>query len=167
MSYMEDFGADADTDLATDANQFLTFTLGAEQYGLPILRVQEIKGISNITPIPGTPPHIKGVMNLRGNVIPVIDLRERFRLGARDYDKFSVIVVVSVGARVLGLVVDAVSDVLNIDEAEITPPPELGSTVDTSFMTGMAKAAESLVLLLDIDAVVSEETLAAVAGAAH
>jgi purine-binding chemotaxis protein CheW len=167
MSYMEDYGAGDETDFATDANQFLTFTLGAEQYGLPILRVQEIKGISSITPIPGTPPHIKGVINLRGNVIPVLDLRERFRLSSREYDKFSVIVVVSVGDRVLGLVVDAVSDVLNIDENEIIPPPELGSRVDTSFMTGMAKAAESLVLLLDIDAVVSEETITAVTGAAH
>src|ERR1700735_3341871 len=95
----------------TGIQQYLSFALGEEQYGIEILRVQEIKGYSGITPIPNTPPHIRGVMNLRGTVIPVVDLRAKFNLNTQAYDKLTVIIVVTVGARIIGLVVDAVSDV--------------------------------------------------------
>lgn len=152
-----------DTDLMVDTDQYLTVVLGSEEYGIPILRVQEIKGFTTITPIPNTPPFVKGVMNLRGTVVPVMDLREKFNLALTDFDKFTVIVVVTVGTRVVGLVVDAVSDVLNIGDAEIVPTPPLGSGVDTSFLTGMAKAAEKLVLLLDIDQTVGAAGIEALA----
>lgn len=164
MSLTDDLTGELE--LAEDAGQFLTFVLDGEEYGIQILKVQEIKGLPSITPIPHTPSFVKGVMNLRGTVVPVVDMREKFALPRRDYDQFTVTVVVTVGSRVVGLIVDAVSDVLSIDEAEIAPTPELGGGIDTSFMTGLAKAGEKLVLLLDIDKVVSEETLAALGAAA-
>jgi purine-binding chemotaxis protein CheW len=136
---------------AVDGSQFLTFALSDEEYGIEILRVQEIKGFSRITPIPNTPHYLKGVMNLRGTVVPVVDLRARFGLPETEYNQFTVIIVVTVGKKVMGLVVDAVSDVLHIVPSEIEAPPELGLGVDTSFMTGMAKAGERLITLLNID----------------
>lgn len=139
------------TGFAADGGQFLTFRLEDEEYGLEILRVQEIKGYSKITPLPNTPPEVKGVMNLRGAVVPIIDLRTRFGLRAAEYTRFTVIIVVTVGAKVVGLVVDAVSDVLNVGPREIVPTPDLGAGVDTSFMTGMARTGDRLVTLLNVD----------------
>jgi purine-binding chemotaxis protein CheW len=136
-----------------EGRQFLTFVLGSEEYGIDILRVQEIRGYSAITTIPNTPPYIKGVMNLRGAVVPIVDLRCKFGIAETEYDKFTVIIVVMVGTRIVGLIVDAVSDVLDVKSSEVAPTPEFGTTVDTSFMTGMAKAGERLILLLDIDRV--------------
>src|SRR5262245_63684784 len=97
-----------------DGNQFLTFRLQEEEYGIEILRVQEIKGFSRITPIPNTPSYIKGAMNLRGTVVPIVDLRCKFGMPEAEYNQFTVIIVVTVGKKIVGLVVDAVSDVLNI-----------------------------------------------------
>ncbi len=133
-------------------NQYLTFMLGSEEYGLEILRVQEIKGFSAITPIPNTPPHIKGVMNLRGTVVPVLDLRMKFALAKADYNQFTVIIVVNVGSKVTGLVVDAVSDVLDVPANDIDPAPEMGGA-DVSFLRGLAKSGDRLIALLDIDKV--------------
>lgn len=136
---------------ADDGNQFLTFQLANEEYGLEILRVQEIKGYSKITPLPNTPSEVKGVMNLRGAVVPIIDLRTRFGLPNTDYDRFTVIIVVTVGTKVVGLVVDAVSDVLNVAAKEVVSTPDLGPGVDTSYLTGIARNGERLVSLLNID----------------
>lgn len=141
-----------------DGGQFLTFQLQDEEYGLEILRVQEIKGYSKVTPLPNTPPEVKGVMNLRGTVVPIIDLRTRFGLASAEYTRFTVIIVVTVGAKVAGLVVDAVSDVLNVGAKEMVPPPELGAGVDTSFLTGIARNGERLVSLLNIDRLVGATT---------
>ncbi len=139
--------------------QFLTFRLGDEEYGLEILRVQEIKGYSKITPLPNTPREVKGVMNLRGAVVPIIDLRTRFGLREAEYTVFTVIVVVTVGTKIVGLVVDAVSDVLNVEAKEVVPTPDLGSGVDTSFLTGIARTGERLVSLLNIDRLVGNSTV--------
>jgi purine-binding chemotaxis protein CheW len=144
----------------TDIEQYLSFALGEEQYGIEILRVQEIKGYSGITPIPNTPAHIRGVMNLRGTVIPVVDLRAKFRQEPRAYDKFTVIIVVTVGTHIIGLVVDAVSDVLDIARSEIRPAPELGHREDMRFISGMAHVGERLVVLLDIATLLAEDSLA-------
>jgi purine-binding chemotaxis protein CheW len=144
------------------ASQFLTFVLGDEQYGVEILQVQEIRGYSGVTPIPNTPPYIKGVMNLRGTVVPVIDLRARFSMEAGEYDKFTVIVVVTVGEKVIGLVVDAVSDVLDIPASEIRATPDLGARVDTQFISGMANIGGRLAVLLDIQRLLSEDEIAGV-----
>jgi purine-binding chemotaxis protein CheW len=147
--------------LATDHRQYLTFTLGAEEYGLDILRVQEIRGFSAITPIPNMPPHIRGVMNLRGTVIPVLDLRAKFGLEAVEYTKFSVIIIATVGDRITGMVVDAVSDVLNISAADVRPCPDFGARVDTRFVSGMVNTGEHLAVLLDVDRLLKEQELAA------
>lgn len=146
----------------TDGNQYLTFALGQEEYGVEILKVQEIKGYTPATPIPNTPAHIKGVMNLRGTIIPVVDLRSKLALKETEYNQFTVIIVVMVGSKVVGLIVDAVSDVLNIPKQDIQAPPDFGSSVDVHFINGMAKAGEKIVMLLDIDKVLNEEELAAI-----
>jgi purine-binding chemotaxis protein CheW len=148
------------TGFADDGSQYLTFTLGQEEYGIDILKVQEIKGYSVITPIPNTPPYIKGVMNLRGTIIPVVELRTKFGMGAVEYDQFTVIIVVTVGTKIVGMVVDAVSDVLNIPKADIQAAPDFGSQVDVRFINGMAKAGEKLVVLVDINKVLNEDDLA-------
>ncbi len=142
------------------ANQFLSFTLGEEQYGVEILKVQEIRGYSTITPIPNTPPWIKGMMNLRGTVVPVVDLRLRFSMPAGEYNKFTVIIVVSIGRRVVGVVVDAVSDVLDIPADQIRGVPDMGARVDTRFISGIASAGERLTVLLDIERLLSDDDLA-------
>ena len=150
---------------ATDGSQYLTFRLGEEEYGVEILKVQEIKGYSAITPMPNTPRHLKGVMNLRGTIVPVVDLRAKFSMAEAEYNQFTVIIVVTVGAKVMGLVVDAVSDVLNIPKADIQPTPDFGAEVDVRFINGMAKAGEKLVVLLDIDRVLGGEEITALGSA--
>jgi purine-binding chemotaxis protein CheW len=142
------------TTFTADGRQFLTFRLADEEYGVEILRVQEIKGYSKITPLPNTPPEIKGVMNLRGTVVPIIDLRVRFGLRETEYNRFTVIIVVTVGTKIVGLVVDAVSDVLNVTSHDAVAAPDLGSGVDTSFITGIARAGERLITLLNVDRLV-------------
>jgi purine-binding chemotaxis protein CheW len=142
--------------LTTDDNQFLTFNLGEELYGVDILRVQEIKGYTAVTKIPNTPSHIKGVLNLRGTIVPIVELRTKFGLPTIDYTAFTVIIVVVVRDKVMGLVVDAVSDVLNIDKKDIQSPPQFGGKVDVSFLNGIGKTGEKLVALLDIDRMLPE-----------
>ncbi len=137
--------------IAADANQFLTFTLNDQEFGIEILRVQEIKNFSQVTPIPNMPECIKGVMNLRGTVVPIIDLRSKFHMPTVPYNQFTVIIVVNVGSKVMGLVVDAVSDVLNLADDSVKETPEFGAGVDTLFIRGLAKSGDRLVTLLDID----------------
>jgi purine-binding chemotaxis protein CheW len=138
---------------AADGSQYLTFRLGEEEYGVEILKVQEIKGYSAITPVPNVPAYFKGVMNLRGTIVPVVDLRAKFGMGAAEYNQFTVIIVLVVGAKVIGLIVDAVSDVLDIPRPDIEATPEFDGDVDARFISGMAKASERLIVLLDIDRV--------------
>lgn len=145
---------------ARDGSQYLTFTLGEEEYGVEILKVQEIKGYSAVTPIPNTPPYVKGVMNLRGTIIPVVDLRSKLSMAQADYNQFTVIVVVKVGSKTRGLVVDSVSDVLNIPQGDIQEAPDFGSEVDAAYISGMAKAGDKLIVLLDIDKVLLGDVLA-------
>jgi purine-binding chemotaxis protein CheW len=131
--------------------QYLTFSLAAEEYAVEILRVQEIKGFSAITPLPDAPPHIKGVINLRGTVVPIIGLRERFGLPSLPYGRFTLIIVLNVGAKVVGVVVDSVNDVLDLRASDIEPPPDLGARVDTSLVRGLAKTNKRLLTLLEVD----------------
>ena len=145
--------------LTTDGNQFLTFNLGEELYGVDILRVQEIKGYTAVTKIPNTPSHIKGVLNLRGTIVPIIELRTKFSMPTIDYTAFTVIIVVVVRDKVMGLVVDAVSDVLNIDKKDIQPPPQIGAKVDVSFLNGIGKSNDKLVALLDIDRLLLDDEM--------
>jgi purine-binding chemotaxis protein CheW len=141
-------------------SQYLTFVLGTEEYGIELLKVQEIKGYISVTPIPNTPPYIKGVMNLRGAVIPVVDLRARFGMEGINYTQFNVIIVINVGTRVMGLLVDAVSDVLSLVPGDLRAAPDFGTQVDTRFITGMAAAGDKIAVLLDIDRLLTEADLA-------
>ncbi len=152
-----------DINAAQNAGQFLTFLLGEQEFGLEILRVQEIKNYTRVTPIPNMPESIKGVMNLRGTVVPIVDLRAKFKMKPIEYSQFTVIIVVNVGQRIMGLVVDAVSDVLNVGPESIEGPPDLGGSVDTSFLKGLAKSADRLVTLLDLEQLLdnAETSLAA------
>ncbi|MGE0468464.1 MAG: purine-binding chemotaxis protein [Candidatus Nitrospira kreftii] len=143
--------------LSTDGSQFLTFNLGEELYGVDILRVQEIKGYTAVTKIPNTPPDIKGVLNLRGTIVPIVELRTKFDMPMIDYTMFTVIIVVVVKEKIMGLVVDSVSDVLNIDKKDIQAPPQFGAKMDVSFLSGIGKSGDKLVALLDMDRLLSDE----------
>lgn len=144
--------------LSADANQFLTFSLGEEEYGVDILKVQEIKGYVPATRIPNAPYDVTGVLNLRGTIVPIVDLRRKFSLPPVDYDQFTCIVVVVVQDRVMGIIVDSVSEVMNIPPADIQPPPDFGSGASVSAIRGMAKVGDNLIILLDIDTVLLGES---------
>ena len=145
----------------TDAEQFLTFMLAGEEYGVDILRVQEIRGWENATDIPNTPGYIKGVINLRGAVVPIVDLRMRFALEEIEYSKTTVVVVLKVisgdNERTMGFVVDAVSDVYNISADQFSESPEFGNNVNTDFVKGLATVSEKMVILLDIDHLITND----------
>ncbi|MGZ8365249.1 MAG: chemotaxis protein CheW [Nitrospira sp.] len=142
--------------LSRDGSQFLTFQLGEELYGVDILRVQEIKGYTTVTKIPNTPSHIKGVLNLRGTIVPIIELRTKFGMPTIEYTMFTVIVVVVVQEKIMGLIVDAVSDVLDIVKNDIQPPPKFGAKIDVSFLNGIGKSGDKLVALLNMDQLLSD-----------
>ena len=139
--------------------KYLTFALGSEEYGLEILKVREIIGYMEITAVPQTPAHVKGVINLRGQVIPVIDLRAKFGMETTDITEETCIIVVEIsqGKRKFntGIVVDHVQEVLDIDGQNIEESPQFGSSVDTSFILGMGKIGNSVKILLDIDKVLA------------
>lgn len=138
--------------------QILTFTLHGEQYGIDILRVQEIKGFSATTPIPHAPPHVRGVMNLRGTVIPVVDLRVRFGLPPAEQERFAVIIVVALERRLVGMLVDAVSDVLDVPPSAVQPPPDVGADrARARCVAGTARIGEQLVVLLDVAHVLASD----------
>jgi len=151
---------DLRTSFSSDDQQFLTFNLAEEYYGVDILKVQEIKGYTNVTKIPNTPDYLKGVLNLRGTIVPIVDLRMKFGMGVTEPTSFTVVVVVNVRNRVMGFLVDAVSDVLDLNAKNIQPPPDMGTTVDISFVAGIGNANDRLVTLLDIDRVLTEAEVA-------
>jgi purine-binding chemotaxis protein CheW len=142
--------------------QVLTFCLGAETYGVDILRVQELRGWSAVTRIPQSATHVLGVLNLRGSIVPIIDLRVRFRLEHAHFTPLTVIVVLSVtsssGSREVGLVVDSVSDVTEIDAGDLKEPPCLGNKVSAEFILGIATDAERMLILLDVDELIRRDT---------
>jgi purine-binding chemotaxis protein CheW len=145
--------------LGAGEHQYLTFKLGDLDYGLPIVKVQEIKGWSRVTPLPNTPRYIRGVLNLRGTIVPVIDLRLRFNLEEVEYDAFTVIVVINVGGRFAGIVVDAVSDVINVGEDSRCVTPEFEGHANRQFIAGLAQIDKKLLVLLDVDKLINPETL--------
>jgi purine-binding chemotaxis protein CheW len=143
-----------------DLQQFLTFLLDDQEYGLEIFKIREIRGYAPITPIPNVPPHVRGVMNLRGTVLPVIDLRLKFGLPAVEYNKFTVIVIATVGEKTVGLLVDAVSDVLMVSRETIREAPDFGAAVDTRFINGVFQSKEHLAVALNLEELLSERELA-------
>ncbi len=141
--------------------EFLTFTLGAEEYAIDILKVQEIRGYEAVTRIANTPAFIKGVINLRGLIVPIVDLRIKFSLGEPVYDEFTVAIILNIGKRVIGVVVDSVSDVVSLAEDSIHPAPEFG-TFDTQYLMGLATLEERLLILLDIERLMTSGEMALV-----
>lgn len=139
--------------------QMLTFMLGDETYGVDILRVQEIRGWQPVTRIPQSPGHVLGVLNLRGSIVPIVDLRMRLNLANADFTPVTVIIVLSVqsshGRRDFGVVVDGVSDVINVQDSEVKPTPDLGSQVNTDYIHGITTVSDRMVMLLDIDRLIS------------
>ncbi|MDT8371415.1 MAG: chemotaxis protein CheW [Gammaproteobacteria bacterium] len=145
-----------------DGDQYLSFILGDEEYGVEILRVQEIKGWDNVTPIPNSPEYLCGVLNLRGTIVPVVDLRKRFEMPLKPYTPTTVVIVLKVEGvtmRTVGVIVDAVSDAHNVTEDNIHPTPEFGAHVDTRYIKGLVPIGANMMMLLNIDQLLSVEAL--------
>jgi purine-binding chemotaxis protein CheW len=143
--------------------QILTFSLNGQDYGFDLLQVQEIRGLTSITPVPNMPPHIKGVMNLRGSVLPVVDLRLKFEMPLIEYTKFNVIVIAHAAGKSVGLVVDSVSDVLNVPAESIQRAPDFGGSVDSRMVQGLLKTSDRLAVLLDLEKLLTESEILAAA----
>ena len=141
--------------------EFLTFNLGNEEYAIDILKVQEIRGYEAVTRIANTPAFIKGVINLRGVIVPIVDMRIKFDLGDPVYNEFTVAIILNIGKRVIGVVVDSVSDVVSLPEDEIHPAPEFG-TFDTQFLMGLAVVNERMLILIDIERLMTSSEMALV-----
>ena len=150
------------TDPKSLAGKYLTFGLAEEEYGLEILKVREIFGMVNITAVPQTPEHVRGVINLRGKVIPVVDLRLKFCMTEKDYDDATCIIVVDVAGVEIGIIVDRVSEVLEIPGEDIDDPPSFGTNVETDFILGMGKSETRVTILLDITKVLGNENLSTI-----
>lgn len=170
MSELADTMDQAVKVMAVKEGKYLTFTMADEEYGIGILKIKEIIGMMPITTVPQTPEFVKGVINLRGKVIPVIDLRLRFGLEAIDYTERTCIIVVEIegssGTVQIGIVVDAVSEVLNINEEDVEETPTFGTKLKTDYILGMAKMEGGVKILLDIDQVLSNDEIAVLEKAA-
>lgn len=147
------------TVIAGEELQLVSFTIGTEEFGVDILKVQEINRMVEITKVPQAPHYIEGVINLRGKIIPIIDLRKRFGLEIKSYDKNTRIVVVDIGGTIMGMIVDAVSEVLRLNSATIEAPPEMVTGVNTDYIKGVAKLEDRLLIFLDLSKVIDVEEL--------
>jgi len=148
---------------ANATDQYLTFIMAGEEYGVDILAVQEIRGWESATPLPNSPPHIKGVINLRGTIVPIVDLRQCFGMEAIEYTGITVVIVLKIatesGHRVMGIVVDAVSDVYSLSDEQMRPAPDMGKSINTDVIKGLVNVDEKMVILLDIDKLLTLEEL--------
>jgi purine-binding chemotaxis protein CheW len=148
-------------------NEILSFTLGSEEYGIEILKVQEIRGYDAVTKIANAPPFIKGVVNLRGIIVPIVDMRIKFNLANVDYNSLTVVIILNVAGRVVGMVVDGVSDVIALTPGQIKPSPEFSGSFDAAYLRGMATINERMLILLDIEKVMSSADMALVNELVH
>lgn len=159
-----------DYDIMANVNedQYLTFIMENEEYGVDILRVQEIRGWDHVTPIPNTPPYIKGVINLRGTIVPIVDLRARFGMRSIEYGPTTVVIVLKVvgekSDRIMGIVVDAVSDVHNVAKEAMQPPPDFGGAVTIDFVKGLASVGDKMIIILEIDKMMSNQEMLGIVG---
>lgn len=150
------------TAAAQAASEYLTFTLGGEEYGIEILKVQEIRGYEAVTCIANTPAFIKGVVNLRGTIVPIIDMRIKFNLGEAKYDQFTVVIILNVAGRVVGMVVDSVSDVIMLTAEQVRPAPDFSSAFDTKYITGLGTVDDRMLILVDIERLMTSSEMALV-----
>ncbi|MFO7189279.1 MAG: chemotaxis protein CheW [Pseudomonadota bacterium] len=151
---------DSQESIRAASGEYLTFTLGPEEYGIEILKVQEIRSYEAVTRIANAPPYIKGVMNLRGTIVPIVDLRIKFNLGEPTYDQFTVVIILNLGRRTVGVVVDSVSDVIALTGEQIRPAPDFGAVVDTRYVTGLGAVGERMLILLDIEMLLTSADMA-------
>jgi purine-binding chemotaxis protein CheW len=149
--------AKADRDIA--GQEYLAFTLGKEEYGIDILKVQEIRGYETVTRIANAPDFIKGVVNLRGIIVPIVDMRIKFQLGEPTYDQFTVVIILNIGGRVVGMVVDSVSDVITLSPEQIKPAPEMGTALNTDYLVGLGTIEQRMLILVDIDRLMSSSEM--------
>ena len=149
-----------------DAFEALAFTLGSEEYGVNILKVQEIRGYDAVTKIANAPEMIKGVVNLRGSIVPIVDMRIKFNVGTPTYDQFTVVIVLNIADRIIGMVVDSVSDVITLQPAQIKPPPDMGTNLQLNYLIGLGTIDERMLLLIDIEALMSSAEMGMIAAIA-
>lgn len=149
------------------ANEFLTFRLGKEEYGVEILKVQEIRGWEQPTTIANAPEFIKGVINLRGTIVPIVDMRIKFALGEAAYDMFTVVIILNVGGRIVGMVVDSVSDVITLPVEQIRPAPEFSSAFDTQYITGLGTLDQRMLILINIEKLMMSPDMGLVEASLH
>jgi purine-binding chemotaxis protein CheW len=146
--------------LKSAAGEYLTFILGEEEYGIEILKVQEIRGYDVVTPIANTPNFIKGVVNLRGKIVPIVDLRIKFKLGKVVYDEFTVVIILNLSGRVVGIVVDGVSDVMALKDDQLREVPSLVTSIDTKYIVGLATVDQQMLILVDIEQLMTSQEMA-------
>jgi len=146
-------------DIVNNTTEVLSFRLGGEEYAISILKVQEIRGYDAVTRIANTPEYLKGVVNLRGIIVPVIDMRIKFNIGKATYDAFTVVIVLNINHHTIGMVVDSVSDVVTLTPDQIKPAPDLGAGVSGEYLQGLGTVGERMLILLDIDRVLSSDEL--------
>lgn len=142
--------------------EYLTFTLGSEEYAIDILKVQEIRGYEPPTAIANAPLFLKGVINLRGTIVPIVDLRIKFNVGAAEYTPFTVVIILNVRSRVVGIVVDSVSDVTTLRSDQVRPAPEFAATVDTRYIQGLGTLGERMLIVVDIERLMISQEMALV-----
>lgn len=150
----------AQNDVSGTVSEYLTFCLGDEVYAIDILKVQEIQGYGGVTRIAQAPEFIKGVVNLRGIIVPIIDLRLRFGVGEPNYDEFTITIILHLEHRTVGVVVDSVSDVLPLADEDVRPAPSFSASVDTRYIRGLANVEETMVIVVDIDGLMSDPSMA-------
>ena len=148
-----------DLHLQSSSREFLSFVLGDEHYALDIMAVKEIRGYEAVTKIANAPPFIKGVINLRGDIVPIIDMRIKFSVGEVIYNEFTIVIMLNVAERIVGIVVDGVSDVIRVSEDEIRPPPEFGVAFDSRYLLGLVPIDEHMVILVNIESLISSDEL--------
>ena len=149
-----------DTTLMSDGVlEALAFKLGNEEYGIKILKVQEIRGYESVTRIASAPEHVKGVVNLRGTIVPIVDMRIKFNLGTPTYNQFTVVIILNIQDRVVGMVVDSVSDVISLTPEQVKPAPDMGGALNTDYLIGLGTVDERMIILVDIDRLMSSEEM--------
>ncbi|AQT60151.1 chemotaxis protein CheW [Cellvibrio sp. PSBB023] len=144
---------------ASAVQEFLTFSLGDENYAIDILTVKEIRGYESVTKIANAPTFIKGVINLRGDIVPIVDLRIKFNVGKVTYDEFTIVIVLHIRNRIVGIVVDGVSDVVSLSKEQLRPPPDFGVAFNSRYLLGLATVNEQMIILVDINELISSEEL--------
>jgi purine-binding chemotaxis protein CheW len=150
-----------------DDSEVLSFKLGKEEYGISILKVQEIRGYEQPTRLANTPDYLKGVMNLRGSIVPIVDMRIKFGMAEPKYDSFTVVIILNIAHHVIGMVVDSVSDVVTLTADQIRPAPAMGDSADSSYLHGLGTIGERMLILLDIDALMRADDLGLVSALPH